>query len=102
MLRFGILLSVFQNFARTFSRGMNFAYMMKLRWENVSGDRIHYTRAKTKGNFIIKIRPPLKNILDYYRKNKIAYIFPITRSENLTPTQLNDRKRKTLKKFNKI
>ncbi len=80
---------------------MNFADMMRLKWENVSGDRIHYTRAKTKGNFIIKIMPPVKEILDYYRRNKKPYVFPIILRENLTPTQLNDRKRKTLSKFNK-
>ncbi|MCL6217010.1 site-specific integrase [Zunongwangia pacifica] len=84
-----------------YTRGMNFADMMRLRWENVSGDRIHYTRAKTKGNFIIKIMPPVKDILDYYRKDKKPYIFPIILREKLTPTQLNDRKRKTLSKFNK-
>ncbi|SFN68487.1 site-specific integrase [Salegentibacter flavus] len=84
-----------------YTRGMNFADMMKLRWENVSGDRIHYTRSKTKGNFIIKIMPPVKDILDFYAKNNKPYIFPIILRENLTPTQLNDRKRKTLKKFNK-
>lgn len=84
-----------------YTRGMNFADMMKLRWENVSSDRIHYTRSKTKGNFIIKIMPPVKEILDYYAKNDSPYIFPIILRENLSPTQLNDRKRKTLKKFNK-
>ncbi|MDT0642773.1 site-specific integrase [Zunongwangia sp. F363] len=84
-----------------YTRGMNFADMMRLKWSNVSGDRIHYTRAKTKGNFIIKIMPPVKEILDYYRKTKRPYIFPILLRENLTPTQLNDRKRKTLSKFNK-
>ena len=80
---------------------MNFADMMRLKWNNVSGDRIHYTRSKTKGNFIIKIMPPVKDILNYYRKNKRPYIFPILLRDNLTPTQLNDRKRKTLSKFNK-
>jgi hypothetical protein len=29
-----------------YTRGMNFADMMKLRWEDVSGDRIYYTRCK--------------------------------------------------------
>ncbi|MGB8704787.1 MAG: site-specific integrase [Gillisia sp.] len=83
-----------------YTRGMNFADMMQLKWKNISGDRIHYTRSKTKGNFIIKIMPPVKQILDYYGNNK-PYVLPIILRENLSPTQLNDRKRKTLKKFNK-
>ncbi len=45
--------------------------------------------------------PPVKDILNYYRKNKRPYIFPVILSNNLTPTQLNDRKRKTLSKNNK-
>ena len=80
---------------------MNFADMMKLRWDNIYSDRIHYTRSKTKGNFIIKIMPPVQQILDYYKSNKHSYVFPIILRENLTPSQLNNRKRKTLKKFNK-
>lgn len=84
-----------------YTRGMNFADMMRLRWEDISGDRIHYTRAKTGGNFTIKIMAPTRKILDFYSQNNSPYVFPIILRENLTPTQLNDRKRKTLKKFNK-
>lgn len=43
----------------------------------------------------------MQEILDYYSLRKAPYIFPIILRENLTPTQLNDRKRKTLQKFNK-
>ncbi|MFC6861514.1 site-specific integrase [Zunongwangia atlantica] len=84
-----------------YTRGMNFADMMKLRWDNIYSDRIHYTRSKTKGNFIIKIMPPVQRILNYYKGNNHSYVFPIILHENLTPSQLNNRKRKTLKKFNK-
>ena len=84
-----------------YTRGMNFADMMKLRWDNIYSDRIHYTRSKTKGNFIIKILPPVQEILNYYKHKKNSYVFPIILHENLTPSQLNNRKRKTLKKFNK-
>lgn len=84
-----------------YTRGMNFTDMMKLRWEDISGDRIHYTRAKTGGNFTIKIMVPTRAILDFYSQTNSPYVFPLILRENLTPSQLNNRKRKTLKKFNK-
>lgn len=51
-----------------YTRGMNFADMMKLKWENISGQKIVYTRSKTKGNFLVKILPPVQSILDYYKR----------------------------------
>jgi site-specific recombinase XerD len=86
-----------------YTRGMNFADVMKLKWSEVTQDRIHYTRSKTKGNFIIKIMPPVQEILDYYEENQLqtSYVFPILLSDRLTPTQINYRKHKCLKKFNK-
>ena len=38
---------------------------------------------KTKGNFIIKIMPPVQQILNYYKSNKHSYVFPIILHENL-------------------
>ena len=84
-----------------YTRGMNFTDMMKLRWEDISGDRIHYTRAKTGGNFTIKVMAPIREILDFYSQTNSPYVFPIILRDNLTPSQINNRKRKTLKKFNK-
>lgn len=85
-----------------YTRGMNFADMMKLKWMDVSEDRIFYTRSKTKGNFIIKILPPVQDILDYYgRIGKTQYVFPILLKDNMTPSQIENRKSKTLKKYNK-
>ncbi len=86
-----------------YTRGMNFTDMMKLEWKNIKGDRIFYTRSKTKGNFIVKILPPVEDILDYYRAaaNGTKYVFPILLKNNLSPQQIEDRKSKTLKRFNK-
>ena len=83
-----------------YTRGMNFADMMKLKWSDISTDRIHYQRSKTKGNFIIKILPPVQEILENYKENKY-YVFPILLKRELTPNQINNRKRKVLKKYNK-
>ena len=77
--------------------------MMKLKWNDIKGDRIFYTRSKTKGHFILKVLPPVQEILDYYQENSrgTKYVFPLLLKENMTPTQIENRKSKTLKKFNK-
>lgn len=86
-----------------YTRGMNFYDMMNLQWNNVKEDRIVYIRRKTKGNFTIKILPPVRNILNYYKaqNRKTKYVFTILLKEALTPVQIEYRKDKTLKKYNK-
>ncbi len=86
-----------------YTGGMNFADILRLTWDNIDGDRINYTRAKTKTNFSVQILEPVREVLEYYRKqNKSTkYVFPILLSDDLTPIQLENRKQKTLKKFNK-
>ncbi|WP_298506923.1 site-specific integrase [uncultured Maribacter sp.] len=85
-----------------YTRGMNFADMIKLRWKDVSYDRIHYTRSKTKGNFSIKILEPVQKILDYYKdiNPHTSYVFPVLFREDYTPTQLENRKHKMLVRYN--
>ncbi|WP_313807713.1 site-specific integrase [Flavobacterium sp.] len=86
-----------------YTGGMNFYDMMKLKWDNIVNGRISYIRSKTKGQFSIKILPPVKEILRYYKNQKRStkYIFPIILKEDSTPIQLEYRKEKMLKKFNK-
>jgi integrase len=86
-----------------YTRGMNFADMMKLQWKDVSDDRVYYTRAKTKTNFQITILPPVQKILDYYRNipSKTSYVFPILLRDEMSPAQIENRKKKTLKQYNK-
>ncbi|MDB4582389.1 site-specific integrase [Draconibacterium sp.] len=86
-----------------YTRGMNFADMMTLKWNDINGDRLYYIRSKTKSNFQIKILPPALEVLDYYRaqKRKTNYVFPILLEENMTFSHLENRKRKTLKRYNK-
>lgn len=85
------------------TRGMNFYDMMMLKWKNVEGDKIVYVRRKTKGRFAIRITTPVKEILAYYKQksNTTDYIFPILLSDNLTPMQIELRKDKVLKAYNK-
>ena len=83
--------------------GMNFVDMMKLKWENIQGDRVLYIRSKTKGRFSVKMLEPVKQIIAFYRtqKSSTKYVFPILLKDNLTPMQIENRKHKTISKFNK-
>ena len=83
--------------------GMNFVDMMKLKWENVQGDRIQYIRSKTKGKFTVKMLEPVKQIIAYYKSQNrpTGYVFPILLKKDLTPIQIENRKHKTLRRFNK-
>lgn len=82
---------------------MNFADMMKLKWVDVVDGQIFYTRAKTKTNFRIKILLPVQEILDFYKENDngSSYVFPILLRDEMTPVQIENRKKKTLQQYNK-
>lgn len=86
-----------------YTRGMNFADMMRLRWSDVANKRITYARAKTQGNFSLRIIPPVREILNYYNENRrdTNYVFPILLHDVLTPMQIENRKQKTLSQYNK-
>lgn len=86
-----------------YTRGMNFSDMMKLRWENIVDDKIIYVRSKTKARFIIKMLDPVQQIVEYYKRQNRAtkYVFPIVLKENSTPMELEYRKERTIKKYNK-
>ncbi len=86
-----------------FSRGMNFIDMMKLQWSNIVDGRITYIRSKTGRLFVIKVLKPIQKILDHYESlpNDTNYVFPILLHEGLEEFQIQHRKKKTLKQYNK-
>lgn len=86
-----------------YTRGMNFTDMLKLEWKQIAQEYIYYIRSKTKTNFTIKMLSPVKEILDFYQNNSLStkYVFPILLRDNLTPIQLENRKHKTLQRYNK-
>ena len=86
-----------------YTRGMNFVDMMKLKWADIQGGRIRYTRSKTKGQFNIEITGKVQEILDYYKsQNRLTeYVFPILLDNDLTPQQIANRKHKVLSRYNK-
>ena len=86
-----------------YTRGLNYADIMRLKWSDVIDGNIYYTRSKTKRDFVIGVRGPIIEILEYFKRlNKGSkYVFPIILQEDLTPKQFQNRKHKTLAKFNK-
>ena len=86
-----------------FARGMNYIDLLKLKWNDISDNKLTYIRTKTGRLFVVKILEPMQKILEYYKAlpNNTNYIFPILLREGLTGTQILYRKRKTLKQYNK-
>ncbi len=86
-----------------YTRGMNYTDMMVLKWEDIDATKVSYIRNKTKGRFVITILPPVHEILDYYREYALPtkYVFPILLKDGLTPAQIDNRKKKTLAKYNR-
>ncbi|WP_417363668.1 phage integrase SAM-like domain-containing protein [Galbibacter sp.] len=86
-----------------YTRGMNFYDMMLLKWDNIKEGKIQYVRRKTKTAFTIEILNPVAEILAYYKAQKrpTDYVFPILLRNNMTPMQIENRKAKTLKRYNK-
>ncbi|MGI6572407.1 MAG: phage integrase SAM-like domain-containing protein [Fermentimonas sp.] len=85
-----------------YTRGMNFVDIMKLTRNHINNGRIRYTRSKTKVPFDLEILEPVQLIIDYYQlnDNKTDYIFPILNKRNMTPVQIENRKRKVIRKIN--
>ncbi len=87
-----------------YTRGMNFIDMLLLKWKDISTNSIVYIRNKTKERFVIKRSKIINKILKYYQDNNnldTEYVFPLLLKDNLTERQIQNRKHKTLSKFNK-
>ena len=86
-----------------YTRGMNYTDMMVLKWKDIDTTTVSYIRNKTKGRFVITILPPVQEILDYYQQHALPtkYVFPILLKDGLTPAQIDNRKKKTLAKYNR-
>lgn len=83
-----------------YARGMNFVDMAKLKWVDLYGDRITYSRSKTSGGFSIKISTALKEILSKFPYGKQEYVFPILSKVHESEVQKSHRIKKCLKKYN--
>ncbi len=85
-----------------YCRGINFVDMMNLQWTDFSDDIMTYRRSKTGKLYVIKLLKPAMEILNYYKGfNSTGYVFPVVKSNNLTPEQLEGLRHRSLRKFNK-
>jgi len=61
--------------------GMNFIDTAYLKWSDIHGDTLVYTRQKTGDEFNIMLAPQVKEILKYYRTANlnplVPYVFPV-------------------------
>jgi integrase len=87
-----------------YCRGLNFIDMAHLKWSSLKGDRLNYTRKKTKEYFNIALLDPAKDILKYYKDLYYdgieSYIFPILNEKHKSPATIDNRIHKVLKQTN--
>lgn len=85
-----------------YCRGINFRDMALLRWSNIEGGRLRYTRTKTGGKLDMELLEPAKEILKYYKiKYPSPYVFPILLNEITDPTKKYNRITNASHRFNK-
>lgn len=79
-----------------YTRGMSFVDMAYLKYINIDGDMINYSRSKTGQPLKVRIVPPLRTIIEKY-KNDSEYVLPILKSRSRS---LYNQYRCGLRKFN--
>lgn len=84
--------------------GMNFIDSAYLKWEDIHGDTLVYTRQKTGDEFNIMLAPQAKEILKYYRtanlNPKASYVFPIFNETHASAKSKSYRVKKVRKQYN--
>ncbi len=84
-----------------YARGINFADIAHLKWENIYSNRINYIRQKTHKSYSVKISDVLDSILDHFKGTDPIYVFPIFNDFHKTEIQKYNRLKKVRKDFNK-
>ncbi len=86
-------------------RGINFTDMAKLKWSDISYNRVNYVRTKSKKPFSIGLLEPAKEILAFYKEHYSAgddgFVFPILNPNCLGPVQIKDRVKKVMLQVNR-
>jgi integrase len=84
--------------------GMNFIDTAYLRWDDIHGETLVYTRQKTGDEFNILLSPQAISILDYYKEAnlnpKASYVFPIFNETHITAKTKSNRIKKVRKQYN--
>ena len=84
--------------------GMRISDVLKMKWQNVQGERIFYTMNKNQKNLSLKIHPKLEKILNEYKPYKVSqydYIFPDLKGVPSEPKQLLDATKAANKSINR-
>lgn len=88
-----------------YNRGINFSDIAMLKWENIKGNRLSYTRLKTHKSYTMLLLDPSVEILTHYRnfyRGETSYIFPILDdTKHHSPTSIKNRIHKVLGQTNK-
>ena len=87
-----------------YTRGTNFTDMARLKWSDISYNRVNYVRAKSKKPFSIGLLEPANEILAFYKEHYYAgldsFVFPILNPEFLSPISIKNRVKKVLHQVN--
>ena len=79
---------------------MNFADIMLLKHTNINNGKITYTRKKTGVKLNLKVLPQAQVVLEKYQTDT-CYVFPILLRDDYTAAQIENRKKKVLRRYNK-
>ena len=87
-----------------YTRGINFNDMAKLKWSDISYNRVNYVRSKSKKPFSIGLLEPAAEILAFYKEHYYngpeSFVFPILNPEFLSPASIKHRIKKVLAQVN--
>jgi site-specific recombinase XerD len=88
-----------------YCRGMNFVDIANLKWKNIHGNRLSYTRQKTNELFNMELLEPARIILNQmklmtFTENE-SHVFPIFTEAHNTPQKRYNRRIKMLRQVNK-
>lgn len=65
------------------TRGMAFVDIAYLRWDNLQGDMLYYSRHKTGQQLCVRVEPCIRRILDLYANPRSPYLFPVLTSTDV-------------------
>ncbi len=87
-----------------YTRGINFTDMAKLKWSDISYNRVNYVRSKSKKPFSIGLLEPANEILAFYKEHYYdgpdSFVFPILNPEFQSPASIKYRIKKVLSQVN--
>ena len=89
-----------------YGKGINFTDIAKLKWNDISNERVYYTRSKTGKLIDFGLLDPAQRIIEHYKeytyKTSSDYIFPILdKQKHKTAKQIDNRIHKVITQVNR-